>query len=308
MNEVAPRWDPKAPWALPSPTRRRALLVVCGLGLAVSYLLTWDLWLPRLQPPNLPAVDGFRSVGYGVPLLLAAFAAPAFPRVGATLHTGLFVLAVLGDQVRLQPEFVSLAILLLGAAWPTTGLSITRWHLVALWGWAGFHKVLSGGWPTGGASFIATALGAPGVRTLIAVVVPVLEVGLALLAVKPRTWKVLRWAAPAFHLGVLVPLVVTEWNTAVWPWNLCLAAAAPLLFSKSVEDRTEGCILKPRARISVAAVAAFLVVHPTGFYFGVTDAYLAHNLYSSNTAEASICSSASRSGSVDLHPSRPGKS
>ncbi len=38
------------------------------------------------------------------------------------------------------------------------------------------------------------------------------------------------------------------------------------------------------------------LLYPLGFYFKVSDAYLSHNLYSSNTAEASICRGPTGSG------------
>lgn len=295
VEDTRRRWDPKTPWVLPTSFVQEALLVISALGLAASYLLTWDLWQPRVGPPNLPAVGALQSIGFGVPLLLAALSAPLFPRLAATLHAGLLILAILGDQVRIQPEFASLAILLFAAAWPSTGLRVARWHLTTLWAWAGMHKLLSGGWPSGGASFIATSLGAPGLRPLIAVAVPLLELGLAFLALTPKTWKALRWTAPVFHFGVLLPLALTGWNTAVWPWNLCLAASAPLLFSDAFKHPA-GDRRRVSQRALPVAVAAFLALYPVGFYFGTMDAYLAHNLYSSNTAEAAICSSTPRNG------------
>src|SRR5205085_1312513 len=36
----------------------------------------------------------------------------------------------------------------------------------------------------------------------------------------------------------------------------------------------------------IRVFVVLLMIAPIGFYFGVTDAYLAHNLYSSNTASA----------------------
>lgn len=214
-------------------------------------------------------------------LVAAALVAPLRPRLGALLHSGLFVVALLGDQIRIQPWSISLAILLLSAAWAPAGLAVGRWHLIALWGWAGMHKVLSGGWAGSGAFFIARAAGHPGLRGLVAVLVPATEIALALLGLWPRTWRVLRWAGPIFHLSVVAFFVLNDRdNPAVWPWNLALAAAVPLLFVAG-ERR--------RSRAGAVAGAAFLA-YPVGFYAGVTDAYVAHNLYSSNNAEASICS------------------
>jgi len=150
-----------------------------------------------------------------------------------------------------------------------------------MWAWAGIHKALSGGWPTGNARFIAESIGSSGLRPLVAVAVPVAEIGLAVMALTPRTWRVLHIAAPAFHVGVFLVLLKVHWNSSVWPWNLSLAAVAPFLFPT-------GVTVIPRSRlVSVAAVV--LAVHPALFYLGLSDAYLSHNLYTSNTADGAVC-------------------
>ncbi|MGI8807977.1 MAG: hypothetical protein ACR2KK_09080 [Acidimicrobiales bacterium] len=268
----------------------RLLVVIAAGGLVWSYLLTWELWQPRSDPPNLPLVAMLRSIQFGVPLAAAALLAIAYPRVGATLHTLLLGLALLADQIRLQPQFVSLAIVLVAAAWSPKGLHVARWHLISLWAWAGIHKALSAGWATWGAHFIASATGHRGLRPVVAVALPVCEIGLAALALSPRTWPLLRVAAPLFHLIAFANLVMADVsNTSVWPWNLALAAATPLLFrSLAPGDRA------PVQRSPVAlATALVFAVYPLGFYVGASDAYLSHNLYTSNTAEASICPSGS---------------
>jgi len=263
-------------------------VAVAAAGLLWSYFLTWHLWQPRTDPPNLPIASALRSIQFGVPLVVAAALSIVWPRIGAMLHTVLFGLAVLGDQIRLQPEFVSLAILLAAGSWAPRGLYVARWHLIALWGWAGVHKLLSAGWATSGAFYIANAAGRPGWRALVAVAVPLCEVGLAVLAVLavwPRTWAVLRIVAPLFHVGIVATLMMADHNTAVWPWNLALAAATPLLFRpQAPADRP----VARRSAVALATTTAF-AIYPLGFYVGLSDAYLSHNLYANNTAQASIC-------------------
>lgn len=287
MGEARRRsWHPRSPWTFPGWTAPGALVGITATGLFVSYLVTWDLWFERTSPPNLALAGPLSAVPFGPLLCGVAVLAVAVPRWAATAHAALLVLAVLGDQVRLQPEFVSLAMLLLVGAWAPRSLEIGRWHLTTLWAWAGIHKILSLGWPSGGAAFIAAATGEPRLRPVVAVLVPLCEVGLAGLALSTRTWHILRLAAPVFHLGIVLTLVKADWNLAVWPWNLALAAAAPALFrSPSTLERTPGV---PRSPL-VAATAALLAIYPLGFYFGYSNAYLSHNLYSSNSAEASIC-------------------
>lgn len=284
----AGRRVPRCPpgFIIPSFTSWRALTGVAAAGLVASYCVTWDLWSARLVPPNLPVVGALSSFGFGAPLIVLAVAAVIFPRSGATGHGALLLLAVLGDQVRLQPEFVSLAILLVAGAWPPKSLAAGRWHLIALWGWAGMHKVLSGGWPSGGALFIARAAGDTRLRPAMAVIVPICELGLAAMALSPRRWRVLRVAAPLFHVGIVTVLVRAHWNSSVWPWNLALGAAALLVFrSPSAEAQHT---VDRRSLVARVAAVVFLL-YPLGFYTGYSDAYLSHNLYSSNTAEASLC-------------------
>ena len=269
----------------PSPEARRLGFVAAG-ALVVSYLLTWRLWSVRTEPPHLPGIEFLRLFEFGVPLVLTAAIATAFPRSGATAHAALLALAMLGDQLRMQPEFVSLAILLVAAAWAPHGLAIARWHLGTLWAWAGVHKALSAGWPGGGAAFIGDEAHLPSLRPAIAVAVPAIEIALGLLALhRRRGWPVLRVAAPAFHAGVLLLLASGNSNSAVWPWNAALGAAAVVLFAPH-PAASETRVRRPRF---VAFVVVAMVVYPGGFYAGFTDTYLAHNLYSSNGARASVC-------------------
>lgn len=266
----------------------RAVVIIASLGLVSSYALTWDLWHGRTSPPNLPAIGALSSAPFGLVLLLAAAVATLAPRVGAAVHGTVLLLAMLGDQVRLQPEFISLAILLAAGAWPPKSLEIGRWHVITMWAWAGVHKVLSKGWPLGGAAFMADAAGVGELRTFVAVAVPAAEIALAMLALWPTAWRVLRIAAPVFHVGVVLVLAAVDWNTAVWPWNLALAASAPFLFQNPARGAPESRRIWTRSPAVLAAVIAFAVV-PAGFYAGVVDAYPSHNLYSSNTAEAFVC-------------------
>ena len=102
--------------------------------------------------------------------------------------------------------------------------------------------------------------------------------------------------ATALHLGILLTLGpwLASFNSAVWPWNAALACCAPLLFiarpaqARPTHDRAQDT--EPlRSRHLAVGVAALLFVLPAGFYAGVSDAYLSHNLYTSNTAQALRC-------------------
>jgi hypothetical protein len=276
--------------------RALAVRVVSAVALVVTYLLTWDLWQPRDTPPNLPVLPFLGGIGYAIALPLAALLAIRFPQGGSVGHAALLFVAILADQIRLQPECVSLSILLLAAAFPRNGLALGRWHLVALWIWAGLNKALSAGWPTVGVYFMVGTIGLAGLSPVAMVLIPLVETGLGILGLNRRWWPAVRVLGPAVHLQILLTLVVTHWNTSVWPWNIAIALAAPFLFLPdpvvAVPRRTRARhasstpSIRPRV---VTAVGILMIVYPAGFYAGITDAYLAHNLYSANTRTAAIC-------------------
>lgn len=275
---------------------QRALAVrfVSVCALVATYLLTWDLWQPRDTPPNLPVLSFLSGIGFAAALPLTALLAIKFPQAGAVGHAVLLFTAILGDQIRLQPECVSLSILLLGSAFPRSGLALARWHFVALWIWAGLNKALSAGWPTVGVYFMVGTIGLTALTPIATIVIPLVETGLGIMGLIPACWPAVRVVAPVVHLQILLTLVVAHWNTSVWPWNIGIALAAPFLFlpdrlaAEPSRSRHAASNPRPRARV-VTTVGVLLVVYPVGFYFGVTDAYLEHNLYSANTRTAAIC-------------------
>ena len=252
-------------------------------------LLTWDLWGPRQRPPTLPLAPALAHVEWGVILLGLAIATLAAPRIAGLGFCVALGLAVLGDQTRLQPELVSLALLMTAPSFGAGGLWVARWHLTTLWFWAGVHKALSLGWSSGGAVAIAGYLGVPGARLVVAWLLPIVEIGLGVASAVPRAWPVVRRAAVVLHLGILLTLspVFGSWNRAVWPWNACLAVAGFVLFTRETA---------PVGSSRNWAAAAILVVIPALFYVGITDGYLAHNLYSTNGASAVVCDPAGRCG------------
>jgi hypothetical protein len=266
--------------------RRRYHLVGATAAVAqiVTLRLTWNLWSHRSEPPNLPLVNGLSSFSWGPLLLFLCIATAVRPRWGGPAFGVALALAFLGDQMRLQPEVISLAVLMIAPAFGESGRSIARWHLCSLWLWSGAHKLLSTGWDEGGATFIATSLGRPELRDFVAVVLPLCELGLGLTALWPRLWKMTALGAVLVHGGILVTLspLFGDWNSAVWPWNAAVAVVAPMLFLSQPKD---AAFPSP----AIVAVAAVLLAFPALFYVGLVDAYVSHNLYSSNTASGIVC-------------------
>jgi uncharacterized membrane protein YphA (DoxX/SURF4 family) len=257
---------------------------VAAVAQAVTIRWTWLVWQPRRTPPNLPAIAGLARVHWAPVLVGACVVAVLVPRIGAPLFAALFALAALGDQMRLQPESVSLTILMVASAAGSSGRAVARWHLASLWIWSGLHKALSLGWTTRGALFIADSLGANGARPAIAIVLPIVEVALGVTALVPRLWRATALGGLALHISMFTMLspLMRGWNSAVWPWNIALALAAFLLFCTEPRERPA-----PTPAVRVAAVA--LLAFPALFYAGLADTYLSHNLYTSNAATARIC-------------------
>jgi hypothetical protein len=138
--------------------------------------------------------------------------------------------------------------------------------------------------------------GAAHAAVLAVAVVPALELGLGAASLSGRLWPLVRWGAFVVHAGVLVTLLASGWNSAVWPWNLALALAPIGLFRAAPASATA---LAWHAR---RLVPAALLAYPALFYVGLVDAYVSHNLYSSNTAEGYVCAGDGACGQLAYAP------
>jgi hypothetical protein len=198
----------------------------------------------------------------------------------------------------MQPELISMWLLMLGTLAAPWARTIARTHLITIWFFAAIHKLLCARyyvhtvpdqlmWLTGNGEPW------PGVFDVLRGGVALFEMSLAVLAVIPRTRKWCGWQAALFHLGILQYLMFwlrstngrLGWNEAVWPWNVALVPAAYILIrpwqTTAWQDwRQRGW--------PVRAVVVFMCLYPLGYYFGLVDAYMAHCLYSWNTPVAAI--------------------
>ena len=264
----------------------RWLVVGCQ---AATLLITWPLWQNRTSPPMLPALP-LPAVDLGALLLLSLAVILIAPRSGIVLHTALLLYAVAIDQTRIQPEIVSLTFLLWGTLPSPTARLFARAHLISMWFFAGLHKLLSPGFIDDTSQWILSAVIANPPSWLSAqfgYLIALSELSIGLLALVPSTRRLAAVAAFGLHGGILFVLMPTghDWNEAVWPWNVALAFSGFALIAPwkdSPRTCLQSCtpVLRP--------LLVLLVVAPLGFYAGVVDAYLSHNLYSSNTAYATV--------------------
>lgn len=271
----------------------RWFLVLCQ---GASIALTWPLWQARngaSNPPNLPISDMLDPMQFSMgELLLLSLALVLFrPRSGAIVHGGLLAAAMVLDQLRIQPEFVSLAILIAGTIPRPGPLLLARSHLIALWLFAGLHKLLSSGYVWEAGPDLARGLftNLSDLQAfLVSIAMAVAELTLGIIAIFPLSRKSIPVMGFVVHGGILLSLVVQGWNTAVWPWNLALAAAGYGFFAG-----WDGP-LWPRANSTTSAsigwkiASAAILTYPLLFYFNLCDGYLAWCVYSANLPDAVI--------------------
>ncbi|HEY7875704.1 MAG TPA: MauE/DoxX family redox-associated membrane protein [Actinomycetota bacterium] len=252
------------------------------LAQGATILLTWGLWQSRTSPPVLPVVDGLPQLDMSV-ILLATLALVLFrPAAGVIAHAVALLVAFAMDQTRLQPEIVSLAFLLWGTTQIAYARTVAMAHLVSLWFWAGLNKALSLDFMNGAALFLFDSFPwLPGpLRPYFGWVIIATEISIGVLLLIPRVRRAGVVLAVGLHVLGLVALVNVRWNEAVWPWNVALAVGAVAFFwprDTAVVTRT-----------SLPVFAVFLVL-PAAFYGGYLDAYLGHNLYTGNIANATVC-------------------
>lgn len=277
------------------------LRVLLALMQAMAIGLTWQLWQVRTaagDAPNLPVLDAGwvqqLQFSFGWLLLASLVLAVMRPGWGIILHCGLLVLAILLDQLRIQPEFISVAILLIGTLPGGGPKRLARCHLIALWFWAGLHKLLSAGYlfDSGPRMWTDTIGELPrGLAVGLAVGAAVFELWLGIVAIVPRARRLVPWLAALLHAGILLSLFVQGWNPAVWPWNVAVVAAAVELFGREQKSEDKGQTTEDSGswvEFSWKMAAVIALLHPGLYYVGLADAYVSWCVYSSNTPAATL--------------------
>jgi hypothetical protein len=249
-----------------------------------SVVITWPLWEVREAPPLLPVIDELPQLDLGYPLLASLLLILVRPVAGVLVHAAVLLVAFLLDQTRLQPEFVSLAIILFGTTSLAFARVVAKVHLIAVWFWAGVNKALSMGFMSESAQWLfdSSPVSPEFSRPYFGWIIIASEVSIALCLLVPRLRRAGVVLAVALHALTLLTLVGVGWNESVWPWNVALAMAATAFFWRPAGEPHEW------RGVSLAILLIFGLL-PIGFYGGYVDAYIAHNLYTSNTARAEVC-------------------
>ena len=269
----------------------RWVLVACQL---VTVIMTASLWQSRDFPPNLPvAWNPFPQFDLFWPIVASLVLALVVPRWGVIAHVVLLLVAIMQDQIRIQPQVVSCAILLLGTLPWRSWQTIARAHLFALWFYGGLHKLLSTRYfsdsniisktfetlTDGSLNHESSSV------TFLHYLSPWIEIVLALmlLAVISRRWACV--LAVVLHVTIFASLIVLQTNSSVWFWNIAVIAAAFALvwhWKESLFGNWKS--LSWPLRI----VVLWVLIAPLGYYFEWTDGYVAHCLYSNNGAEGYV--------------------
>ena len=248
------------------------LVVSCQ---AITVLVTWRLWQIHRTPPMLPALP-LPELNLGVIILVSLAAIFVRPLAGLILHTIAILYSILIDQSRLQPEIVSMVILMWGSLRSPGFKLIARSHLVSLWFFAGLNKMLSAGY------LDQLSLAHPRSSSR-AVLVALIELTLGILALIPRSRNFAAALAFAMHTTIFALVFRGKPDSPILFWNLALAFAGfALILSWS---RSLSISLKEVNPVA-AAIVLFVLISPVGFYFGLFDAYLSHHLYSKSIPSA----------------------
>jgi len=257
-----------------------------------TVLLTWKLWEAREFPPVVPLLNVPQFDLAGV-MLVAICISLFFPRYGLPIQAVTLLWAIISDQCRIQPHMISMFYLSCGTiprCWG--GVLVARASLIALWFFAGIHKLTSPAFFMQGVPWLLGSLGLPqdGVLPILCgLAVGATEVFLGIGCLIPSLRITVAISAFLFHTVTFVALspLGINWNPEILPWNLALACSGLALIAPW-KDLPMGIAWKSSSRIArIAAVT--LLVSPAGYWLGVVDAYLAHCLYSDNTPRAFIC-------------------
>ncbi len=197
------------------------------------------------------------------------------PAAGVCIHAGLFVAACVLDQTRIQPQVISLIVLMAACA-HREGTWFARWYLVAMWFWSGLHKLLSNEWLGWGSWSFLEACGIDGDRWHLHFALAAAG-GEILLAMAAVFWP--RRAASGcvmLHLGILLALIVRNHNPSVWPWNLATAVVGAWILWQPVAS------VAPRLERLRQGLAIALFILPAAYYVNLLNPHLAFVLYSGN--------------------------
>ncbi len=279
------------------------LKITLTTALGLGFALSWGLWISSRLFPLCPIIASlpripfpFDYIWFALLLgLLAAICLKTQPRKLLIAFLSLAGLLSLFDQMRWQPWFYQYFFMLAAFAfyaWKEPEVKNNRAALnscalivVCIYFWSGVQKLnasfLAEVWPDlAEPLFRFLPRGAKSLPSFTGLIVPLLEicVALGLLTRKFRNASVI--LAIATHAVILTLLISTGENTVVWPWNIAMGLMVLILFWQNKES-TAGQILVPKRAFHALVLILFGILPPLGL-IGLWDSYLSSALYSGN--------------------------
>jgi hypothetical protein len=281
--------------------RKRASLGLVSKIVIVAFIATIGVSIPAwfdarafptapvfsLEP--LPCEVSYLLLGLLVGSLTVLFFRPGAVRWTVVLW-GAFGAFVIYDQSRLMPYLLQYAVMvsiigyaLRGGAERTRAVwGMCQVVLVSIYIWAGIQKLnrsfVVNGFPWFIEPFVpvipeelrfVTSLGG--------LLVPFVETALGVMLLTEKRRRAGVVGLTAMHLFILVCLgpFGHNWNHAVWPWNVAMAAFLWILFREPFDRRA----FRGSPRL-FGLVTLFFLVLPALNLVGLWDDYLSHALYS----------------------------
>jgi hypothetical protein len=285
-----------------------------------TVMLTWNVWQVRSGPnwkawegatplnrliwehrpadaelaPMLPLWDWLPQFDIGWPIVASLLLILVMPRTGLAILSSLLVLGVLMDQTRLQPHY-AMVFLILATLPGINAKTLGRANLIALWFWAGFHKLIidfikpdgmfgfrSDTIPTDLAHFFPVdkfGWNTYDFGVAMGWVIAITEVTLGLLCFIPRA----RWMVAVIAFGLHAGII--WWNCLglhcnLLGWNSMLMLAGIVLI---LPWREWPWMSWKQCNWLVRVLVILSLVGPAGFYLNWTAAYLSYCVYVPNT-------------------------
>jgi hypothetical protein len=291
-------------------SRLDAMRLTTVLGMLGCILISFRMWSLRTFPPNAPVWEGFAIHSQTVSILLQtalllSLGALLWPKWTRNVRWGWIGMAVssilwltFADVMRWQPwvfHFSALLLLFAFAKEPDETASSIDFHHARKWAgwlhaaiylWAGWHKinpmfaktsinfVLNPLPPSLQQSVLSIKVGE---TSLVAIVLPLLEMSIGLLLLNSKSRKIGVLFATMMHGLIIFLLLHINYDKNVIPWNLCMLALNWLLFWPPVPNTTS----PSRHRFFSLGLIGLLAL-PGLHTFGKLDANLAFSLYSGN--------------------------
>jgi len=286
----------------PTPTQRKHLFhLALAIGFISTLLLSYPLWTSNRSFPLAPLWGDAMAISLPgntafILLLTAALLSLLLPRRDLTAGVTAIICtwAMVEDINRAHPWMLYYTL-----GWATIALThqkdiqftvLMRLLMVCVYFWSGVHKInpnfFEYAWPYL-VEGVVGKVGQGSVGLQLGYAIPVIESGLAIGLLFPRSRK---WAMSlliAMHIGILMSIGPTgqNWNLVVWPWNLIMVVNLLILFSK---ERT----WLPKVRIArwwFANLFILLVgIMPALHILHLWPPYLSWSVYSMKQSELLI--------------------